>query len=624
MGNCSSTSNCNPCGPDFAAINQLATKAGAYARQANRYSVDAANSAINAENAFLEFNALYLGAFAVAPTVDNEGDPLQVGALYWNSVSSEIFVWNGLVWVATNFNEFTPFIATGTTTARNLVTREADVINVKDFGAVGDGVTDDTDEIQAALNAASGKVLLLGPKETYRITSITIPAGVTMVANGSVFRKKTASSSTAIRINGAFQTDFLSLSTPGSGTDRGIRVTTSNVKIDRIVCTSDSVDSNTGIEFQSTDGSTLNNIYIGSMQVENFLAGILIYNVSVSEFNRVRVIRYRTGVYLRDVSHTNFNGAYLTLTSPSATGGPGQNGLLVESTLSSGSTNNLRFNNWTVVNAPEHGYRFGGQLTIQDVWLTNCRSTLSGNAGAVATGGCGFKVLGASSVTGQRHRDFFFENCIVEDVSTTGTGIGNFCGFLISIADNIHISNCSVLKRTNPFSCWHGYSFESVTGVFLTNNYCEDSRQHGLRVVASVYSSFPGWDGINKDISVVGGYYGLDTAANAPVLRLNADGATTPGSVENMTISGARFSGGNAAVRAETGLTYTNNYFGLSYINSNALATQPPFLGLNDIVYNVIAPWSTAFGASGKDTSVYQDTTNGLVRIRKAGVWVTL
>ena len=148
MGDCSSN-NCNPCGPDYNAINQLAVRAGAYARQANTYSVDA-------QNAWLEFNALYLGAFASAPTVDNEGSPLQTGALYWNSVSNTLFAWNGTAWaVATNFNEFTPFLATGTTTARNLVTREADVVNVKDFGAVGDGVTDDSSAFIAAIAALS-------------------------------------------------------------------------------------------------------------------------------------------------------------------------------------------------------------------------------------------------------------------------------------------------------------------------------------------------------------------------------------------------------------------------------------------------------------------------------------
>lgn len=48
------------------------------------------------------------------------------------------------------------------------------VVNVKDFGAIGDGVHDDTTEIQAALNAIangpSGAVLYL-PAGVYRITS---------------------------------------------------------------------------------------------------------------------------------------------------------------------------------------------------------------------------------------------------------------------------------------------------------------------------------------------------------------------------------------------------------------------------------------------------------------------
>lgn len=73
--------------------------------------------------------------------------------------------------------------ATGSTTGRTLTDRFADVVNVKDFGAVGDGVTDDTAAIQAAVN--TNKTVYF-PEGTYK-TNTTITGIARMLSASAVF-----------------------------------------------------------------------------------------------------------------------------------------------------------------------------------------------------------------------------------------------------------------------------------------------------------------------------------------------------------------------------------------------------------------------------------------------------
>lgn len=64
--------------------------------------------------------------------------------------------------------DFVPVVAEGTTKPRMLKDRFADVVNVKDFGAVGDGVHDDTD---AFTKAAKTGAIVYVPRGVYVVTS---------------------------------------------------------------------------------------------------------------------------------------------------------------------------------------------------------------------------------------------------------------------------------------------------------------------------------------------------------------------------------------------------------------------------------------------------------------------
>jgi hypothetical protein len=44
---------------------------------------------------------IYLGSKSSAPTLDNDGNALQTGALYFNNSSDELYVWNGTSWQVT-------------------------------------------------------------------------------------------------------------------------------------------------------------------------------------------------------------------------------------------------------------------------------------------------------------------------------------------------------------------------------------------------------------------------------------------------------------------------------------------------------------------------------------------
>jgi hypothetical protein len=76
-----------------------ATNAATSATAASNSATSAATSAASALAAFDNFDDTYLGAKASDPTVDNDGDPLTGGDLYYNTTDDVMKVYTGSAWV---------------------------------------------------------------------------------------------------------------------------------------------------------------------------------------------------------------------------------------------------------------------------------------------------------------------------------------------------------------------------------------------------------------------------------------------------------------------------------------------------------------------------------------------
>jgi len=76
------------------------TNAANSAAASSASAVSAANSAAAAAASYDTFDDRYLGSKTSDPTLDNDGNPLVAGALYFNSTANEMRVYDGATWIA--------------------------------------------------------------------------------------------------------------------------------------------------------------------------------------------------------------------------------------------------------------------------------------------------------------------------------------------------------------------------------------------------------------------------------------------------------------------------------------------------------------------------------------------
>ena len=117
--------------------------------------------------------AIQLKDYAGAKVSLSETAPVDpdIGVLWWNTLTGRLYVWYGDVdsaqWVETS--------------PQGIV--ESKLVSVTDFGAVGDGVTDDTAAIQAAIDSLAGSIYF--PDGTYITTSTLILNNYGQILQGS-------------------------------------------------------------------------------------------------------------------------------------------------------------------------------------------------------------------------------------------------------------------------------------------------------------------------------------------------------------------------------------------------------------------------------------------------------
>ena len=154
-----------------------ATSAAASASAAATSATNAANSATSSANSatasaasassaaasFDSFDDRYLGAKSSAPSVDNDGNTLLTGALYWNSTVGELNVWSGSAWVPSA-------LTTGAQTISGVKTFASNPIL---SSGTANGVT--------YLNGS--KVLTTGSALTYNGTTLSLSGGAISNSN---------------------------------------------------------------------------------------------------------------------------------------------------------------------------------------------------------------------------------------------------------------------------------------------------------------------------------------------------------------------------------------------------------------------------------------------------------
>lgn len=199
-----------------------------YAQDSASSASAASSSAADAAASYDSFDDRYLGAKSTGPTLDNDGNSLLTGALYWNTGNNSLYVWTGSAWDQAAFNVTGTGVSSFNTRTGGVTLTSGDVTTALGFTPGAGDVVGPAASIDSELvlfNSTTGKLVkrasLTGLVKATSGVASAATAGTDYLAPPSGTALLKANSGGALA-NATAGTDYVApggaLGTPSSGT----------------------------------------------------------------------------------------------------------------------------------------------------------------------------------------------------------------------------------------------------------------------------------------------------------------------------------------------------------------------------------------------------------------------
>lgn len=373
-----------------------------------------------------------------------------------------------------------PVTALGSTTSRSLKDRFAETVNVKDFGAVGDGVVDDTAAIQAAILATTTGKTIFFPSGTYKFSTSLVfnTSKIGFIGEGS--------STTFLKYSGANTTNDLIV--VGDGISQIVNFTISGITI----YSSTVMTGGFALHLKKFCRGTITDIIVNGQDISpvNVYSGIWFDGLDDVYLSTFRTYVQSEGVRVNGITGVGQPKAGLMVEQGKITGGTigvhiggafggayinnvdiiaaSQEGILLDNSIAAETNREVFIGVCSIDSTGSYGIRVVEEFSSnQTLTLTGTWVASSGNHGIFIQNAPGYKIVASGCRIFNNNGDGIRTANNGSAFLVTGCSIANNTGYGV----NGVINNSSMTIASNSFIANALGDINNVTGGFSVSQY---------------------------------------------------------------------------------------------------------------------------------------------------------